>query len=68
MDELDFVEYYADAVTGEPDSWYFHGMKASFLVWNYTTASSNKSANKNNRSSSSSLVDPALFVPPECCF
>lgn len=53
--KLDFIDYYVDAETGEPDSWYFHSMKASFRVLNYTVVPSN-------------TIDPALFVPPDYCF
>lgn len=53
--KLDFIDYYADAETGEPDSWYFHNMKASFRVLNYTVVPSN-------------TIDPTLFVPPDYCF
>jgi hypothetical protein len=28
--KVDFIDYYADAETGEPVRWYFHGMKARF--------------------------------------
>ncbi len=53
--KLDFIDYYADAETGEPDSWYFHSMKASFRVLNYTVVPTN-------------TIDPGLFVPPDYCF
>lgn len=50
--KVDFIDYYVDATTGIPDSWYFHTMKASFQVLNYTE---------------NPIIDPALFVPPEYC-
>jgi hypothetical protein len=50
--KVDFIDYYADATTGIPDSWYFHTMKASFEVLNYTENPS---------------IDPALFDPPDYC-
>ena len=28
--KVDFIDYYADPVTCEPISWYFHTMKAAF--------------------------------------
>jgi hypothetical protein len=33
--KADFIDYYADAETCEPVSWYFHSMKARFdtLAW-----------------------------------
>lgn len=51
--KADFIDYYADASTGLPDSWYFHTMKANFYVLNYTETDN---------------IDPALFVPPGYCF
>jgi hypothetical protein len=51
--KADFIDYYADASTGLPDSWYFHTMKATFYVLNYTAIDN---------------IDPALFVPPDYCF
>ena len=56
----DFVDYYADAATGVPDSWYFHTMKATFRVLNYTAIG--------DLSWSHDTIDPALFVPPDYCF
>ena len=50
--KVDFIDYYIDAKTGVPDSWYFHTMKATFQVLNYTA---------------NPTIDPALFVPPEYC-
>lgn len=50
--KVDFIDYYVDAITGIPDSWYFHTMKASFQVLNYTA---------------NPAIDPALFVPPDYC-
>jgi hypothetical protein len=50
--KVDFIDYYADAATGGPDSWYFHTMKATFQTIDY----------KENPS-----IDPALFVPPDYC-
>lgn len=51
--KADFIDYYVDAATGVPDSWYFHNMKANFYVLNYTETEP---------------IDPALFVPPDYCF
>jgi hypothetical protein len=50
--KVDFIDYFADANTLVPDSWYFHTMKASFQVLNYTE---------------DPTVDPSLFVPPAYC-
>ena len=52
--KLDFIDYYADKHTGDPVSWYFHTMKATFSVISY----------QENPTS----IDPALFVPPDYCF
>lgn len=51
--KADFIDYYEDASTGEPDSWYFHNMKATFRVLNYTA---------------DAMIEPYLFVPPDYCF
>ena len=51
--QADFVDYYADAATGEPDSWYFHAMRASFRVLDYRP---------------NAVIDPSLLVPPDYCF
>jgi len=58
--KVDFVDYYADASTGVPDSWYFHTMKATFCVLNYTAIG--------EPSWSHDTIDPSLFVPPDYCF
>lgn len=58
--KVDFIDYYTDADTGLPDSWYFHTMKATFRVLNYTAIG--------EPSWSPDTIDPALFVPPDYCF
>jgi len=64
--KLDFIDYYADAETGIPDSWYFYTMRASFRVLDYyTTASVNAN---NSDGDEHAAIDPALFVPPDYCF
>ena len=50
--KADFIDCFVDATTGIPDSWYFHTMKATFQVLNYTE---------------NPIIDPALFNPPEYC-
>jgi len=57
--KMDFIDYYTDASTGRPDSWYFHTMKANFYVLNYTQVG--------DPSWSNNTIDPALFVPPDYC-
>ncbi|CAB9516960.1 expressed unknown protein [Seminavis robusta] len=50
--KVDFIDYYVDATTGVPDSWYFHTMKASFQVLEYRE---------------NPVIDASLFTPPEYC-
>ena len=51
--KADFIDYYADAVTCEPVSWYFHSMKARFdtIFW----------------APELRVPDDAYFVPPVYC-
>eukprot|EP00756_Hemistasia_phaeocysticola_P035093 Hpha_TRINITY_DN16560_c3_g4::TRINITY_DN16560_c3_g4_i1::g.133726::m.133726 len=51
--KVDFIDYYADADTCEPVSWYFHEMKARFDTITY--------------SPNVSIPDPAMFDPPAYC-
>lgn len=50
--KADFIDYYADKETGEPTSWYFHTMKATFQVLYYEE---------------NPTIDPSLFIPPDYC-
>jgi len=51
--KVDFITYYADAVTLEPVSWYFHTMKARFDTIYYAPGQQ--------------IEDAAHFLPPEYC-
>ena len=82
--KANFIDYYIDPITNIPDSWYFHTMKATFQVLNYTTtttttttstSTSNSSNNNtdnnlfsNNDNQPTTLIDPSLFIPPKYCF
>uniref|UniRef100_A0A7S0NMP4 Uncharacterized protein n=1 Tax=Calcidiscus leptoporus TaxID=127549 RepID=A0A7S0NMP4_9EUKA len=49
----DFIDYYADAQTCEPVSWYFHSMRARFDTVYYRAGET--------------ATDPAMFEPPPYC-
>jgi hypothetical protein len=82
--KANFIDYYIDPITNIPDSWYFHTMKATFQVLNYTTTATtttttttsnnnnnnifNNNNNNNNNNQSTTLIDPSLFIPPKYCF
>ena len=51
--KADFIDYYADAESCEPVSWYFHTMKARFDTLEYTP--------------DATVPDKTFFVPPAYC-
>jgi len=80
--KANFIDYYIDPITNIPDSWYFHTMKATFQVLNYTTTATatatttttttsndnNNNIFNNTNNQSTTLIDPSLFIPPKYCF
>eukprot|EP01062_Namystynia_karyoxenos_P075073 TRINITY_DN72232_c0_g1_i1.p1 TRINITY_DN72232_c0_g1~~TRINITY_DN72232_c0_g1_i1.p1 ORF type:complete len:200 (+),score=70.03 TRINITY_DN72232_c0_g1_i1:77-601(+) len=51
--KADFIDYYADAETCEPVSWYFHAMRARFDTVYYADGAG--------------VPDPTMFTPPPYC-